>query len=545
MPTNAGSSCYNNAVGHGTGILMRLPSWVGVAVLVMAALILYLVTLQAALFNDGIFFVDRLEAGELLFNHLLYLPLVNLVQSWIQMITPVSAETTLKLVSALSGAMTLILVYQVARSMLRDLTAGNGPALVAAATLAVLPGYWFFATATELHAPLTLCTTLLFLGLLRAVDERRVQGVGDRLLQFLGAGLTPAAHASGIVTVLPAAYAASRGKPRRSVWSSLGLGYGLFLAVYLGFLLGSDALDHYQSRYGSAHLVVFTDPGRIPDMFMTSLSELLLYSAPASTLIPVGLRFLFPLAPGWGWLCLFWLLAWPLIAFPIADHAYGSYYLPTFPVQAVLAVLALLRLSRDWMTAVVVSVVAVLPGVVILAGDGWGLLAWWVCAACLFFGFGLRPSGTMRPSVLLGLPLVALLLSGIAYVPGFLEDPVRERIQAVQRLAQENARVIVLEADVGICRQWMRYFPGSRGRVLNPLLAELGDASAGERELAGYRAQVAENLASGREVWLVGPLEGWERARFVGRFLQHLRSRYRLEAPDRGPPDVRRVREVP
>jgi len=451
----------------------------------------------------------------------------------------VTTETTLKRVSAAWGAATLVLVYQCARSMLRGPEPIVGPALMASATVAVLPGYWFFATASELHAPLTLCATLLFLGLLRAVDQGRPRCVGDGVLQFVGAGLTPATHLSGLAATLPAAYAAIRSDQRRDVARRLGLGFGLFAAVYLGILWGFDLLDSYQSQYGSLHRIVFTEPHRVPGMLGTALSELLLYSAPASTLVPIGLRLLFPLAPRQAWLCVLWLGAWPLIAFPIEDHAYGSYYLPTFPVQGVLAVLALLHMSRSLVSALVATLLAVLPGIATLAGDGWGLVAWSICAACLFLG-SRGPSPSVRPSLVLGLPLAALALSGFAYVPRFFEDPVRERIRAVQGLGAASARIILLESDVGVCRQWARYLEGPQ-RLLNPLLAELRVDGVGEEEIRSYQAQVAGDLAAGREVWLVGSLRGWEQGRFVPQFLKHLQDNYRLQAPTPAPEDVHRV----
>ncbi|MEE9127707.1 MAG: hypothetical protein V3U11_11260, partial [Planctomycetota bacterium] len=417
-----------------------------VAILGICALALYLVTLQAGLYNDGIFFVERLEAGEFVFNHLLYLPLAHLLHGLVAVVVPsMSMEASLKLLSAICAAGSVVLTFSVAVLVLNRIgVAGIGVAAIAAATLALLPGCWFFATASELHAVNLLCATLLFLGLLHAVHEGRPWRLRHGTLQFLGAVLTPASHASGVCAVLPAAYAVSRSSARQWVLVCLGLGFGAFAVTYLALLLSSRSLEHYHQVFSATHMVVFNDPGRVPGLLMTSLSELLLPAAPASTLVPVGLRLLFPAAPAWGWLCLLWLGAWPLMAFPIGEQAYGSYYLPTYPVQALLAVVAMRRLSRDLRSAVVITAVAVLPGVAALLGQGWGLLAWWVCAAWLFFGPGVRAAATERPAVAvglsLGLPLATLLLSGIGHVPAFGEDPVRELIRALDRTAAVDAR---------------------------------------------------------------------------------------------------------
>ena len=85
------------------------------AALGVGALALYLLTLQAALYNDGIFFVERLEAGELASNHLLYLPVANLLHGLAAVVVPaVSFETVLKLLSAICAAGSVVLTFLVA-----------------------------------------------------------------------------------------------------------------------------------------------------------------------------------------------------------------------------------------------------------------------------------------------------------------------------------------------------------------------------------------------------------------------------------------------
>ena len=79
---------------------------------------LYLQTMQQAIYGDGIFLEPQLGAGNLAYNHILYLPLVWMVWSAIGAVVDISAETAMKLVSALAGGAGVALTYLIALRVL-------------------------------------------------------------------------------------------------------------------------------------------------------------------------------------------------------------------------------------------------------------------------------------------------------------------------------------------------------------------------------------------------------------------------------------------
>jgi hypothetical protein len=141
----------------------------------------------------------------------------------------------------------------------------------------------------------------------------------------------------------------------------------------------------------------------------------------------------------------------------------------------------------------------------------------------------------------LALPGAALLLSALGYVPAFGEDPVRESIRAVDRRAAVDARIVVLEGNVGAGRQWLRYL-SAPARLLNPLIVELMDDTEGKAAVAGYQLQIEAHLRQGKEVWLVGPVQDWSEGRFMPEFMRRLKESYDFAGVDGAPENVRRLR---
>ena len=63
--------------------------------------------------------------------------------------------------------------------------------------------------------------------------------------------------------------------------------------VYVSISAFSDHFAAYTSQFSTMYLSLARAPWRAPGLLLESLPELLLYSAPAATLMPAGLRLLF------------------------------------------------------------------------------------------------------------------------------------------------------------------------------------------------------------------------------------------------------------
>ena len=96
---------------------------------IVSAVLLYLLTAQRQLYNDGIFFLTMLEnsrtGGSLLYSHPLYLPVVAAVWHGLEVLdSSATAELAMKVTSACAGGLTLGFAYASFRRVLP-----GGPAL--------------------------------------------------------------------------------------------------------------------------------------------------------------------------------------------------------------------------------------------------------------------------------------------------------------------------------------------------------------------------------------------------------------------------------
>ena len=109
---------------------------------------LYLLSMQRAIYGDGIFFEPKLREADLAYPHILYLPLVWTIWSGLSSLFPIDAETGLKMVSAMAGGAGVALTYLIAaramHSFLRALTAAL-----------MLMGFWGLGLFTTLKPPRT------------------------------------------------------------------------------------------------------------------------------------------------------------------------------------------------------------------------------------------------------------------------------------------------------------------------------------------------------------------------------------------------------
>lgn len=503
---------------------------------------LYLLTRQRAIYGDGIFFESHLANGNLAYGQILYLPLVYAAWSCLGTVLDISAETVLKVVSALAGgagvALTFLIACQTLTSTLR--------ALAAALLLVGLSGYWFHSTATELHTVHAACALVLFLGLvhtLQAVQTAARIPRGTLSLLFLGTALTLASHTSGIAVLLPTLYVVTLTRrssaARRQLLLGIGAGLLVFSACYLWLTSSHPAMQRYASDHSLKMFSVFTAPETLPPKTLGAARELLLYAVPASTLLPAGLRVLFHTAPGHAWLCLLWVIAWPLVVLPVGDFAFGSYHMPTLPVQAILAVTAWHGVATNVPRAILALALAVAPAAATLVGlqadlgraaMDWSLAAWVPAAAALFW---LAGNHTPNPRWLLALPVMSLVLSA-AFLPPILgQDLIRDRIRAVAAAVGGQDLVLYATTDTVVHHHWKRFFPGS---AVNLRMLDHDPAL-----LAVLQSRAQEALDGKRSLWLVSDLENESGGTDFQRFRDLLRERFAKRSTDGLPESVYRL----
>ena len=97
----------------------------------------------------------------------------------------------------------------------------------------------------------------------------------------------------------------------------------------------------------------FKNPGRIPQLLTSELSELCLFAIPAATFLPAGLLSLAqtkrsPSASqtqgAVAWMIGLWMLGYLIVTFCVYDRAMGSYFIPVYPLHAITAAAACIRL---------------------------------------------------------------------------------------------------------------------------------------------------------------------------------------------------------
>jgi hypothetical protein len=261
-----------------------------------------------------------------------------------------------------------------------------------------------------------------------------------------------------------------------------------------------------------------------------------LFAVPASTLVPAGLRVLFHTAPQHAWLLLLWVVAWPLVVLPVDDFAYGSYHMPTLPVQAILAVTAWHGVATSVPRALVALALAFLPTLMVLAGATtlYGSLGVWILASTVLFWMARHH--TPQPRWPLSLPVATLLFSATYLPPLLNQDPIRDRIRAVAAAVGEEDLVFFLAGNTLTHNHWRRFFPGAAGpnpRAVNPRLLDR-DAAL----LSDLRRRMQAALAGDRTLWLVGNLDEAPGGPGFDEFRDLLRKQFTLHAPPGVPEHV-------
>ena len=458
---------------------------------------LYAATMQRSYYDDGIRFEGMLEAGDLAYIHLIYLPVVAGLRELLAF-ADVSSEQALKIVAALSGGFTVGMACRLGL----DTLVSPVKALAVAALLSGLLGFWFHSTATELHAFHAAFASCLLVGLIRVVHAPERMTGGLWLLLFFGALMTPASHASGVATGLPIAlvFFFARGARLRFALA-IGAGFAIWIGAYLYFY---ELFEGYSVAQSDKLPRLLKDPGLLPGQMQAVAAELLLYSVPASTLIPAGFAVLRQKVPRQAMLCLAWILGWAILALPVGDRAYASNFIATMPAQALFAICALHGLATSPTRMLLVTVLAFLPAPAFwYLGELEALFVYLGTAAVLWWM--VRPA-VSQPRWPFLLHAVTFGLSVWLILPLIQRDPVRDQIRAVDAAAGADATVLFLEKMPNDHALWVRYFPGAAGsepRAFNPYAAEYVVPAKVSPMLDGYRQTLAARVAGPGRVFLV------------------------------------------
>ena len=463
---------------------------------------LYLVTAQRAFYDDGIRFEAMLGADNLSYIHILYLPVVAFIRD-VFPLAGIDAEIALKITAAVSGGAAVAMTCRIALETLIH----PGKAVAVALLLAGLFGFWFHSTATELHAFHAAFASCLLLGLIRIVDAPQRANFGLLLLLFVGAFVTPASHASGVATGLPilgALYYAKGARLRMVV--ALGAGFAAWGGLYYYLYIQDGLFQGYSAAQSDKLPRLLANPGLLPGQIQAVAAELLLYSVPASTLIPAGFRVLRQRAPKHAVLCLLWILGWAILALPVGDRAYGSNFIATMPAQALLAVVALHGLATSPLRMVLVTALTFLPlGAFLWSGERNALYVY--LGSALLLMLMTRPV-TARPRWPFLLHLVLAGASTTLMLPIVQRDPIRDNIAAVSVAAGPKAMVLFFETVPNTHATWLRYFPGAdqpTGRAFNPFYVQFLPAPEVTTVLDDYRRRIREQVARKGRLFAIYP----------------------------------------
>ena len=376
------------------------------------------------------------------------------------------------------------------------------------------------------------CTSVLLLGLLRALDGEGSLGRWTWMLCAFGTALVPLSHMSGYAAGLPILYAICRvrSSARWSLVTAVLVGAAVFGGIYGTLYFRSDALA------GAVQFAMeVSTTGFAWQTAQDTLVQSTLYALPVATLVPAGLRVLFRTAPEHGWFCLLWVIAWPLASLRHLDDLYGSYHTPTYLVSVVLAVVAMHAVAKSVLRAIFALALASAPAWFLWTGDrSLGLIVWAAAAVVLF---GLAGTHVRRPS---GMPLLALATFGLATPlmwPLQDSDVIRERIRAITQLAAAEDLVLAVPTAGYERFHWTRFFCRADGKERAICPADLDWLAEYKPELVPqgrqplldtYRDVVLDRLGKGQPIWFVGEIDGVSGSPELVRFFDFLSKQCRF-----------------
>lgn len=502
----------------------------------LAFTVIYILTWQRGLFDDGIFMIQRLEKGNLTHNHILFLPLAEFIRILLLPLVKLDAESSIRLLASLAGGATVMVAYHIALTI----TKSGKMAAAAAFLLGCLPGQWFLSTATEIHTLHGVCAALFLYALIQPLTNGEAHL--PRWWIIAGAALTPASHTSGIVALLPAtctAFLTRRFRKPLILYTVIGL--AVFAAAYFVVMLFYEKIRNYAVQFSQSYINLINDPDKIPLAFVRLCDQWFTHAAPASTLALAGLYLMYRRSPKLAWLFLTWMIAWPILAFPVAVKLHGAYYIPTYCVQVLLAVVAFQRIAVSFRHAAGAAVLAVLPGLVAsMAGDLQGGFAWVACSLVLLVLIAAQENPKPRGAILL--PLAGLALSCVTVVPLFPQDPTRDAIRDVRAAGGEDAFVFLFDPIPGIQYEWRYYFetrPNNPGRLRGLSLVEVLPEKQAKSMLDRLRKTARREIKAGHPVFVVGDFDLATETERIKSFLVDLDSEFGLTVPPCNNPRIR------
>ncbi|MBL8694782.1 MAG: glycosyltransferase family 39 protein [Planctomycetes bacterium] len=500
------------------------------------ALAVYLAWPQRRFFGDGMGFYGYLCDGRLRCPQIGYLPAVWALHRCIEPLG-VPLERALHIASSVSGAATIAGTYLLARLVL-----ARAPSAIAAAATAVLPGFWFHSTTTEIHTFHSAFATILLIGISRTIETREVPAAQI----VLGVFGSLASHFSGVAAILPGAVALARARNRWLLAASAGAAAVVFAIAYSAIHSGDPQTAAYQESLRMMYRELWNDPSRIPVAVGASLNQLFLYALPASTALLGGLVVMArkghgALALGW----VLWCAGYFAITAATGSEEFGSYFVPMDGVRSICGVILATALARNLWTSFAAVVACLLPAVIVvllespeLGSHSWLLTM--LLLAALAAAAPLEELGEALPCRRLS-PAALLALLGGALSVGFVvrdfpKDPLRDRIEAVSQKVGDDDAVLFIERDGLSHMYWERMFDRRGGRrfIMNVTELDTSTSEATEQKKQKLQIVILERHLTRRNVWLAGSIDVIPPGAASQAFVGELGKTYRF-VPESGP----------
>ncbi|MBI3818787.1 MAG: DUF2723 domain-containing protein [Planctomycetes bacterium] len=509
----------------------------------LAFCVLYGLTQQRIPVNDAYQYMQRLNGGDLIYNHIAYLPSLWLFKKTASIFFAITPLQTLTLSSALFGGATVGVAFWIANRYFNDCARAAAVAVL----LGFTAGFWFHATTSGIYAFHALFTALALGALLRCVQSR-VLGWTETAGVALAVALAPATHLSGVAVALPACAAALlsiKYSPDgwKRVWIALGASAGLFLFIYEYLHRGAGTVSDYQnSIVGNYYMQRLQDPSTIPEYLGRALNELLVFSAPASILILAGLRAEFATRRAETWIFGAWIAGYFGICALIGDRFYGSYFISTFLVQCLLAIVAIPRIARGSIArAAFIIILGIAPAVVDFARPGAGVAVALPLLVILTFAVGPRTERPL-PAIVWILPAAAAaVFSIVTIVPreilktpeweAFGKKEMFEKVDAVLAGAPKNCNFLVTETDEVTSGYWNHVLSLARPDRFFCIIfldTELLAENSARQYAEIYRNALRDRAAAGEPVWILGPLDPPKLGPRATAFWNDVKSTYQI-----------------
>ncbi|MBI3818938.1 MAG: DUF2723 domain-containing protein [Planctomycetes bacterium] len=503
----------------------------------LAAFLIYIFYPQRGLYSDGIFYLRDLEQGAWRSQYLTYFPLVHCARLLLSPVHAITMEDAIRLVSAVGGAAGVGLWFLTGRLLLKS----NFAAGVAAAMIIFIPGYWFNATATEVHTQHGAFSALLIYGIVSVLIRSSIPARAW-LIVAAGAALTPGSHLSGVAAAPPCLAAIYFSRHRWKLFSACAAGGILFLFGYFMIARSMDRIRNYETGFNIIYSEMFKSPSKWPRTIFTATAELFIYASPASTLVPAGFRVIARSARPVVWIFGLAFIGYFLLCAPTEVLEMGCYYVPTIGMQALLAIAAYREIAKSPGRALTVIIVAFAPALVTVfsASRDAGTIVWaFASAFCWFLIPPAAPESRRLPRSAFLAPFFTCILTALAVARDFKNDPVRDRAAAVAEIAGAKGCIILADFSAAAQATWLYYYQ-HRGSGAAPFIMNLFeiDWQTGA-EINNYKKKfvghIERILGNGDGVWLVGDLEIITPGTPPGDMLAEVTNRYALTRNDSYP----------